>query len=327
MNTEVAISILIPMYNAAQTIKRCLDSLCIQYPQVFEIVIIDDGSIDKSYEIVHHYSKRYTYIRLYKQSNQGIAKTRQNLINYAQGEYILFCDADDYLEHDAVYTIYKLIHDTMDESLNIGTYIFGYNLIRKNGKRTIKRRFLSNGFHEKKEYSRQHIKGVSDLYWSVLWNKCYRRDLCSKLKIRFEELMEDVMFNIDYISRCESIYISDKVIYNYVQIGESITRSNKIDNEKSIIAALNTYNELQKKIKEGYPTEEKTIMECMYYYYKCLCFRAKKACNENVRKLVLKNCNEVKSTLGHKCYYVELKFVIRQIENNIKNRLRRWLCK
>lgn len=325
MNTEIIISILIPMYNAAQTIQRCLDSLCMQYPQVFEILIIDDGSNDKSYEIVEYYSKQHTYIRLYKQSNQGVAKTRQNLIDYAYGKYILFCDADDYLEQDAVYTIYNLIHETMDKGLNVGMYIFGYNLIRKSGKRIIKRRFLPDGFFQKNEYSRQHIKGVPDLYWSALWNKCYRKDLCSKLEIQFEELLEDVMFNIDYISGCESIYISDKVLYNYVQIGESLTRSKKVDDEKSIFAALNAYNELYKKISKGYPKEEKIITECMYHYYKALYLRAEEKSNENICQLVRERYDEIQSSLGCKLYNVKLKAIIRQIENKLKNRLRDWL--
>ena len=325
MNTEAFISILIPMYNAVKTIERCLDSLCRQNPQVFEIMIIDDGSTDISYEVVQQYSRQFSYIHLYKQSNQGVAKTRQNLVAHAHGKYILFCDADDYLEQDAISNIYRCIIDVENKKLNIGAYIFGYNLVRKNGKRTIKRRNLRCGAYGKEVYSRYHVKGVSDLYWSALWNKCYRRDLCFKFDIHFEDQMEDIMFNIDYISQCDCIYISDIVVYNYVQIGESLTRSKKIDNEKSILETCASYNKLKEKTMKVYPREEKSTMKSMYYYYYNLNSRAIKLGNENVLNVVGGEYKEVKSALGIGKYYIELRAVIQHFESNIKSRLRLWL--
>ena len=320
MNSDIIISVLIPMYNASLTIKRCLDSLCFQYPKMFEIVIVDDGSDDSSYEIAKEYADYYDNIRIYKQCNQGVAKTRQHLVDYAFGKYVMFCDADDYFEKDALHRVYDIIANTSNKNLNIGAYIFGYNLIRKNGRKTVRRKFLTNGIYEKKEYAHFHVKGISDLYWSALWNKCYRKDMCCNLKICFEELMEDVMFNIDYLSECEDIYISDVIIYNYVQVGESLTRSPKCDNNKTIVAALKTYKKLQKKLEKGYPGERKAMMDCMYSYYRSLYCRSKKIDNKNVFRLVYRGYYEVKFALGWKWIYIELKTFIRQIYNKVKNR-------
>ena len=137
--------------------------------------------------------------------------------------------------------------------------------------------------------------------------------------------MEDIMFNIDYISQCDCIYTSDIVIYNYVQIGESLTRSKKIDNEKSILEACASYNKLKEKTMKAYPREEKTIMESMYYYYYNLNSRAMKLGNENALNVVKERNREVKSALGIGKYYIELRAVIQHFESNIKSRLRLWL--
>ena len=77
-------------------------------------------------------------------------------------------------------------------------------------------RRLTSGIYNKKEYSREHSSSMEDLYWSSLWNKCYKKEICLNPRIEFETMMEDATFNIDFFSRCKNVYISSCVIYNYI---------------------------------------------------------------------------------------------------------------
>ena len=101
------VSIIIPCYNAEKTIKRCLESVISQTYKNIEIVIINDGSIDKTDSIIKKYIND-NRIKYYNRSNHGIGKTRNFGIKEATGEYITFLDSDDYLPNDAIDNLYKL---------------------------------------------------------------------------------------------------------------------------------------------------------------------------------------------------------------------------
>lgn len=109
------VSIIVPMYNMESKIKRCLDSLLLQHIEGLEILIIDDGSTDNSINIIKDYQRKFpnriSYI--YKE-NSGVADTRNFGIKSATGEYILFVDADDYIEFDLLQQLEKYINEGID---------------------------------------------------------------------------------------------------------------------------------------------------------------------------------------------------------------------
>lgn len=108
------ISIVIPMYNVAQYIKECINSILNQTFPNFEIIIIDDGSTDDSYSIVEtefSYDKR---IRLYHQENRGVSSARAFGVNVSIGNYIFFIDSDDTVENDVLVCLYNRIQDGYD---------------------------------------------------------------------------------------------------------------------------------------------------------------------------------------------------------------------
>ena len=138
------ISVLIPAYNAEKTIEKTLDSLLHQSIQEFEVVIVDDGSSDETQHILEIYKKKSDIFRVYKQNNSGVAATRQKLIEKAKGKYLLFCDADDYYNTNTIETVIKTIEREKPDLL-----IYGYSLIKENGKKTIKKRKLDEGRYSK----------------------------------------------------------------------------------------------------------------------------------------------------------------------------------
>lgn len=310
------ISVLIPVYNAEKTIERALDSLLNQTKQNFEVIIINDGSFDKTQAILEDYQKKSNIFKIYKQNNQGISKTRQTLVEKANNPYLLFCDADDYLNLNAIEIISNIIVRNNPDLL-----IFGYQLVKKNMTRSVFKRELNEGLYSKENCEKHHIHGLTDLYWSVLWNKCYKKELIiANPLIEFQNYIEDVIFNVEYMNRCQSIYVIEKSIYNYVQIGDSLTRGKKSDSPEKIGDAFSAFIYLYKVLEETYP---KSINEINSYIYKMLlelCERAKKIDDKDTFIVITKSnlfCN-AKNKLGRKCYEVKIKRNVKQVINFIK---------
>src|SRR5574344_1872249 len=91
------ISIIVPVYNSEKTLKRCYDSLINQDYKNIEIILIDDGSKDKSGEICDLYAKKDKRIKVFHQENQGESAARNCGLKFAEGEWITFCDSDDFV--------------------------------------------------------------------------------------------------------------------------------------------------------------------------------------------------------------------------------------
>ena len=304
---EIIISILVPMYNAETTIEECLTKLLKQCGNTTEVVVLNDGSIDGCEKKAREFEKTNSRIRVYSQKNRGVAYTRQKLIDLARGEYIMFCDADDYFEDSAIDQVYGDIIRYRKENASPDVYIYGYNLVRSFGNKRIEHRRLTSGIYNKKECSREHSSSMEDLYWSALWNKCYKKEICLNPRIEFETMMEDVMFNIDFFSRCKNVYISSCVIYNYIQIGESLTRGKKRDNTESIKRAEEAYGKLYKKALNAYPEEKKIIVEHIYMLYSSLLDRAKKINDACLYMQIENQCKELRKELKLRVLKIQIK--------------------
>lgn len=314
-NKKILLSILIPVYNSESTLNRCLKSICREDDSSYEIVIIDDGSSDSSYGTIKNYVDTYRNVKVYLQDNLGVSFTRQELISYAMGKYIMFCDADDYFEPGAVEKIIGMIEKSSANSEVPDVFVFGYKLVRSFGDKVVTRRNLAEGMYLKKDVGKYHVKGISDLYWSALWNKCYKRDICFSPEIKFEKQMEDVMFNVDFMYRVKYVYISEHCIYNYVQIGESLTRTKRKDKEEAIVEAERTYYTLMQKLFRAYPEEHIGILEAIYILSKELEKRLLYL-NGNVNLLLNK---EIRKQLGRRVYILNAKAKILEIARFVKN--------
>ena len=95
---RIKLSVIVPVYNVENEIKKCLDSLISQTIKNIEIIVVDDGSTDNSPVLVDQYSKQYNNIRVIHQSNRGLSGARNAGLNVASGEYISFIDSDDYVD-------------------------------------------------------------------------------------------------------------------------------------------------------------------------------------------------------------------------------------
>lgn len=121
------VSIIIPTYNAEKTLNECLDSCINQTHSNIEIVLINDGSTDKSLEIASEYRKKDSRIVIFDQKNKGQASARNVGLNNCKGEYVLFLDSDDWLQKDAVEILLRKISSGVAADF----VLFGFNIYRQ----------------------------------------------------------------------------------------------------------------------------------------------------------------------------------------------------
>ena len=122
MNDEL-ISIIVPVYNSSATLDKCINSLINQTYKNIEIIIVDDGSIDNSYDICLRYSLNDSRVKLIKQNNFGVSFARNKGLEICNGKYIGFVDADDYIEKNMYSKLYENLKKT-DSKLAICNYYF-----------------------------------------------------------------------------------------------------------------------------------------------------------------------------------------------------------
>lgn len=231
------ISIIVPIYNSEKYLKQCIESLITQTFKNIEIILINDGSTDKSKQICEEYAVKDDRIKLINKNNEGVSVARNIGIKIATGKYIAFIDSDDWLEPIYLETLYNEISKN-----NADLVICNYNIIRRNKKiKNIK--FPKNNFLKSKE-ELQCIQAAilslkittfsllnQNFYGAgVLWNKLYKREIIEKYNLKFnmekiKAIFEDVIFNYNYIEQINSLQIINETLYNYRTLQNSATRA------------------------------------------------------------------------------------------------------
>lgn len=244
------ISVIVPIYNMENYLEKCLDNLINQTLKEIEIICINDGSVDNSLKILKNFANKDNRIIILNQKNQGQGIARNNGIKIARGEYIGFCDPDDWIELNMFENMYnKAIQNQAD--IVECDFISHYEHRNK-----IKRNKLSARKYKKIK----HIKpNTSYTYRDILeeslanfvgmsWVRIYKKSMIDKFNIKFAECKhwEDHTFTIDAIYSANKIYYLPKAYYHYlIRNGSSIH-----GNFKNSIDALNIVYEVEKILKK-----------------------------------------------------------------------------
>lgn len=198
------ISIIIPIYNAEQTLDGCIESAAIQTYREIEIVLVDDGSTDKSLDICTKWAKQDGRIKIIHKKNGGVSSARNMGIELSQGIFVLMLDSDDRLMPDACEV---LINHQKTECTDC--IVFGYI-----GDRTIApKKELRYGTLE--EFRLDFSKWLNTDLMAPAWNKCYRR---ATINSRFNDSIsfgEDLVFVLSYFKQCRQILFIPNVLYQY----------------------------------------------------------------------------------------------------------------
>lgn len=211
MDKNEMISIIVPVYNKEQYIKKCLDSLINQTYENIEIIIINDGSTDDSEKIIKEYDDKR--IKYYKNKNQGIGKTRNYGIEKSQGNYIMFVDIDDYIDKNACEILLKKAK-TNNNDIVITNY---YNVEKD--------KITKNNIEKITKHSINEEKDILLKVNLAPWNKIYKKELIISNNIKFEENLkyEDAVFVIEALIKANNIGQIDDYLYYYVIHEESET--------------------------------------------------------------------------------------------------------
>lgn len=214
MNPKV--SIIIPVYNSERYLPRCLNSVIGQTYRNLEIILINDGSNDRSGQICDEYAERDQRIKVKHQENGGVSSARNVGLDTATGKYLQFADCDDYLDTNMVEKMLFAINTNGAE-----VAICGLKQIDASSGRCLDdTRFLEEGLYGYDGF----LLILPTLYSLGLtnapWNKIYRTSFIRAKSIRFEEEMdygEDLMFNMDVFKKGHSFQLLAESLYNYVQ--------------------------------------------------------------------------------------------------------------
>lgn len=209
------LSVVVPAYNCENTIKRCIDSVIAQTYYSIEIIIVNDGSEDGTLKICTEMSNLYPNIIVISQKNCGPGKAKEKGVNLANGEYITFIDADDYIDSKAYEECIKQM-----KSFNIDIIQFGCYEISDSGK-ILKKTQLKSGTYITKEYCFNYFitqKNVKNYFW----NKVYRAELFRNVEWLPLYYSEDFAVLSQLYGNADKTAIISDIFYYYVQLPSSL---------------------------------------------------------------------------------------------------------
>lgn len=219
------VSIIISLYNLEDYVEKCLQS-CIRqdYPNL-EILVIDDGSTDRSFEICQQYAAKDKRIHIIKKKNEGLYLARKTGVDYASGDFVFFLDADDYISDDCILKLYKLLQ--INEGMDI---VYGNLFVEDEaGTVIVSDPPLSIGTHDAQEML---TFAISHYSWHI-WGNLIRKDLLKQV-VYWTDLDkysfgEDAITMLQLHALSKSIYVSNDPVYFYLQRSSSIMHQKRIE--------------------------------------------------------------------------------------------------
>ncbi len=224
------LSIIVPCYGVEKFLPRCMDSLTNQTLEDIEIILVDDESPDRVPQMCDEYAKQDSRIKVVHKKNGGLGFARNSGLELATGEYVAFVDSDDFVELDMYKTLYddavkedaEVVFCNLQKELPDGTW----NLWEE----MTERKVLTGN-----EVSALMLDIVASSpcvpidrkYQMSVWHAIYRRSIIADNGIKFlserEVASEDVPFDVDYLSKCETIVYRPECFYHYCLNGNSLT--------------------------------------------------------------------------------------------------------
>lgn len=224
MGSEILVTVIIPVYNAAPYLKKCLASICQQTLKAIEIIAINDGSTDDSLSILHQFALQDQRIIIHNKSNGGVSHARNIGINKARGQYVTFVDADDWIEPSMLEQLYSAIQETKTEIAKCDVFVDG-----KNDGNRLNYPSTVNALFDPQKCLHLLFTEFNEKHFGFACCKLYSKAFLDQCGIRFEEDMnfsEDVLFITKAITKSKTICYVPQQLYHYnVLPQQSLTRS------------------------------------------------------------------------------------------------------
>lgn len=232
------LSVVVPCYNVADEIERCVQSLVQQNVGAKEIILVNDGSTDSTGEQVDRLAEMYPEVQVIHQVNGGLSDARNTGIEAASGEYIAFVDSDDYIS-EGIYE--KLLRKMENQRIDLGIF----NLVRIFSDKEV----IQDSTNKICQSSDEILKAMFELKGVnfYAWNKIIKRSILEGLYYEKGRMYEDIMFSYQVSNRVNKAIITEEVGYNYIDNDDSIV--NQAFNPKqydNITERLKLYEGVQK---------------------------------------------------------------------------------
>lgn len=297
------VSIIIPIYNVEKYIERCVHSLIKQTYFNIEIILIDDGSKDKSGRICDELKKKDKRIKVIHQNNEGVSRARNKGIKQSKGKYITFVDSDDWVLPNFI----ELLVNTLIANNSQLAMVDHYEV-----ENNIRKTYSPNSGEVINYKSHEALDNIweNNLYRGYVWNKLFIKDIIVNNNIYFNDeikLWEDLLFNCQYIEKISKVSYNRTCVYMYEQRENSaLNLMRKGKKEPSRINA----------VREIYQSSKKYGMKSLYYLkskklYQDILISAWYDKNSNTNRDEV--INEIKGnynnlTKKHKIMYIAIKY-------------------
>lgn len=227
------ITIIVPIYNVKPYLSRCIESIINQDYKKLEIILVDDGSTDKSGNICDEYAKKDKRIIVIHQENQGLSCARNNGTRISKGKYIAYIDSDDYIELDYISYLYKLIKDNKAD-----ISACAHN----------KHRYIETVYEKDELYPALLTSKIAFSAWSKLIKASIMKD--NNIYFPVNEIYEDQKWIYYLLEHTNRVVIGSESKYHYTYRQNSIFNTKSLQNKKILI---NRVCEMHNFIKEKHP--------------------------------------------------------------------------
>lgn len=221
-------SVVIPVYQAKDTLMRCVQSWLSQTERNLELILVDDGSSDGSEKLCDELQKKDVRIRTVHQKNAGVSAARNAGIEAAAGDFLLFTDSDDYVAADYLEKMARLQKETDSDLVLCGFHHLyeGADILKlpKEIKGT-----------ELLAFSEEFLSLYEKSFLNMPWNKLYKKELAGRFDTSLS-LGEDLLFNLDYLRRCQRIAVLSEALCYYIQEEQKVTLSSKKRRDRQMLS-------------------------------------------------------------------------------------------
>lgn len=213
------VSIIVPVYNAERYLEKCVESVLKQTMKDYQLILVDDGSTDKSAALCDAFAAQDSRVTVIHQKNAGVSVARNVGMNAATGEWICFLDADDTILPQLLERTTAVGRDSGAQLVLFDPYVYEGDRITVDSMPF----FTESTLISRKDITPEMLRFMAGTVWRVL----YSRQLLQDNGLRFEvtlPLSEDRLFNIEAMGCCESLYYLREPLYNYMILSNSSVR-------------------------------------------------------------------------------------------------------
>ncbi len=225
MDSDIKISVIVPVYNVAQYLPKCLDSIINQTMKDIEIICVDDGSTDNSGKILEKYAKKDHRINIIEKKNGGLSSARNAGLNVATGEFITFIDSDDWVDERFCEKLYDSITKNNADISICAVHQFDNRTGENDDSNPYYTLEFFDSSFDNKVFSHKDTKNFLFDVCVMAWNKIYRKSFLDSLNARFPEglIFEDGPFFFSIFFKTQRVTIVRDYLYYY-----RINRKNSI---------------------------------------------------------------------------------------------------